>query len=35
MVICSDNYRANNGGSTVLGTITGICVRLRDKLPHG
>ncbi|RRH87743.1 XRE family transcriptional regulator [Mesorhizobium tamadayense] len=35
MVICSDNYLAANGRSTVVDTITGICVRLRDKLHHG
>ncbi|MER8499345.1 helix-turn-helix domain-containing protein [Mesorhizobium sp. M0751] len=35
MVICSDNYRADNNRSTVVGTITGICGRLRDKLHHG
>lgn len=35
MVICSDNYRADNGRSTVVGTITGICVRIRDKRHHG
>jgi len=34
MVICSDNYRADNGRSTVIGTFTGIFVRLRDKLYH-
>ena len=32
MVVFSDNCRGDNGGSTVVGTITGICVRLRDKL---
>ena len=34
MVICSNNSLADNERSTVVDTITGICLRVRDKLHH-